>query len=105
MNESDTNLLEEKFDSPLYRRIGWTLVIGFAAALGALILFALLAEWMLEGETKHFDDTVLTGIHQYASPGLTSLMRVFTMLGSTTFLEVLGVLLVSLALRDRKSVV
>ncbi len=102
MSEPDTHLLEEKFDSPLYRRIGWTLVIGLASAVVALVLFALLADWMLEGETKHFDNTVLLGIHQYASPGLTRLMRVLTILGSTSFLIMLGAFLVLLAFRRRQ---
>ena len=73
--------------------------------LSALILFALLADWVLEGETKHFDAAVLTTIHQYSSPFLTSIMRVLTHLGSTTFLMLVSVFLVFLGLRRQRAAV
>jgi membrane-associated phospholipid phosphatase len=105
MTEGDNDSDEAKLDLPFYRRIGLTLLVGLAGAVAALILFALLAGWVLEGETKHFDDEVLATIHQYASPGLTSLMRLLTTLGSTFFLVLLGVFLFSLGIRRKRAVV
>src|SRR5581483_11774876 len=76
--------------SKLLSRLGLTLLFGLAAALGALLFFAWLADEMLEGDTRRFDEATRAAIHQYASPALTSLMRVVTMLGSVTFLAASG---------------
>ena len=61
----------------------WTAIIpvslGFAIA--SLILFAWLADEVLRKHTDRFDDTVRSVVHDYASPGLTALMRFVTNLG------------------------
>ena len=85
-------------NSPFYRRLGLTLLVGLAFAVGALI-FARLAAWVLEGETQYFDDAVRAMIHQSASPALTAVMRIVTMLGSTLFLVPLSVGVVVIFLR------
>lgn len=74
----------------LFRRLGARLAFALAAAMGALLLFALLAEDVLEGETMAFDGTVRSLVQQFASPDLTSAMRFVTMLGSTQTLVALG---------------
>lgn len=74
------------------RQLGLTLFVGLALAVGALLAFAALANEMLEGDTQHFDDWVRGGIHQYASPALTSFMRVVTVLGIPSVLLALSVL-------------
>lgn len=96
---------EPTLDLPFYRRASLRLLLGFATALGALIFFALLSEWVLEGETKHFDAVVLASIHQFASPPLTSLMRVLTHLGSTWFLTLVSVSLVFVGLKRQRAAV
>jgi membrane-associated phospholipid phosphatase len=63
------------------------LVIGLGAALAALLFFLWLAEEMLEGDTQAFDDSLRMLIHQYATPGLTALMQLFSFLGSLACLS------------------
>lgn len=104
MAEVDRDPLEATLESPFYRRIGLTLLIGLAGAVVSLVFFALLANWVLKGETEHFDDALLAAIHQYSSPALTLFMRFITTLGSTFFLIVLGVLLFSIALRRKRAI-
>jgi undecaprenyl-diphosphatase len=74
----------------LFRRFGARLAFALAAAMGALLIFALLAEDVLEGETMAFDGAVRSFVQQLASPDLTSAMRIVTMLGSTQTLVALG---------------
>lgn len=74
----------------LFRRLGARLAFALAAAMGALLIFALLAEDVLEGETMAFDGAVRSFVQQLASPDLTSAMRFATMLGSTQTLVALG---------------
>jgi undecaprenyl-diphosphatase len=74
----------------VFRRLGARLACALAAAMGALLLFALLAEDVLEGETMAFDGAVRSLVQQHASPALTSAMRFVTTLGSTQTLVVLG---------------
>jgi membrane-associated phospholipid phosphatase len=56
--------------------------ISLVAAIMALMLFAWLAEEVLEAGTQHFDDSVRAAVHQHASPAVTVLMRGITLLGS-----------------------
>ena len=65
-------------------------LIALATATGALVFFASMADEMLEGETRAFDDGVHSYVHQYASPALTSAMYLASVLSSITFLAVLG---------------
>lgn len=74
----------------LFRRLGARLACALAAATAALLLFALLAEDVLEGETMAFDGAVRSFVQQLASPALTSAMRFVTTLGSTQVLLALG---------------
>jgi len=74
----------------LFRRLGARLAFALAATVGALLIFALLAEDVLEGETMSFDGAVRSLVRQHASPALTSAMRFVTMLGSTQTLVALG---------------
>lgn len=62
--------------------------------MAALLLFAWLANEMLEGDTLRFDSAVRNAIHSWASPPLTAAMRGITQLGSPVFLIVISVVLV-----------
>lgn len=70
----------------LTRRLGLTLLVGLVFAAGALIFFARLADEMLEGDAKQFDDWVRSGVHQFASPSVTSAMRIVTVFGAPVVL-------------------
>lgn len=48
---------------------------------------------MAEGDTRGFDDTIRSFVHQYASPALTDVMRFASFLGSTLFLTIFGVVI------------
>ena len=50
-------------------------------SIASLVLFSWLADEVLRKHTDRFDDTVRSVIHDYASPGLTALMRFVTNLG------------------------
>lgn len=79
------------------------LYAGFAAAVTALLLFAWLANEMLEGDTLRFDSAVRNTVHSWASPPLTATMRGVTQLGSPTFLILISIVLVwQLAWMGRK---
>ncbi len=71
--------------------VGSILFLGLASAVGASFFFAWLADEVLEGDTKTFDQTVRVFVHGFASESLTALMRFITMLGSTLFLSSLCV--------------
>src|SRR5205085_5576172 len=73
------------------RIIGPIIIIGLVVAATAAVLFVWLAEEMLEGETRSFDEGVRAFVQQHAGPGLTSLMSAATLLGSTLVLIVLSV--------------
>jgi len=59
------------------------LLMSLAAAVSSLVLFTWLAEEMIEGTTARFDMSVRMWVHGFASPIMTSIMRVITDLGST----------------------
>ncbi|MGI8642134.1 MAG: phosphatase PAP2 family protein [Pyrinomonadaceae bacterium] len=71
--------------------VGSILFLGLASAVGALFFFAWLADEVLEGDAKTFDETVRVFVHGFASESLTALMQFITMLGSTLFLSFLCV--------------
>ena len=64
-----------------------------AAAAAALLIFAALALLVERGETLEFDLAVRAGVHSWAFPALTAVMRVITTLGSGYFLVPLAALL------------
>ncbi len=82
--------LPEKIRILLKRLPDHGLLIGLAAAVGALLFFAWLADEVLEGDTRYFDEQVRFLIHQAASPTITTLMEAITMLGASGVLLPLG---------------
>jgi undecaprenyl-diphosphatase len=73
------------------RRFGAWLACSLIAAVGALVFFSWLAEEVLEGETRAFDETARSIVRNYASPTLTSFMQQVTWLGSVTWLIAFGI--------------
>jgi undecaprenyl-diphosphatase len=71
-----------------------SLLLGLAAAIGALVFFGWLADEVLEGETRQFDEATRAAVHQLASPLLTTIMRGFSFAGSTISLTVATVVVV-----------
>jgi len=63
-------------------RLSTPLVAGLGCAVIFLVLFAMLAEEMLEGDTRQFDDTVRLFVHAHSSAGLTAIMRFLSAVGS-----------------------
>ncbi len=75
--------------------MGKTLAVAFAATLMALA-FALLGGEVLEGDTRHFDAAMLQGAQALrdAHPGMVTVMRDFSGLGSTAVLTLFTLLTV-----------
>ena len=63
-----------------------SLVIGFVAAVAALIFFAWLTDEVLEGDSQRFDEVTRLAVHQFASPAMTRVMRGISFLGDSLFL-------------------
>jgi undecaprenyl-diphosphatase len=57
-------------------------VAGFGGAVIFLFLFGFLAEKMLKGNTRHFDDTVRLFAHAHSFTELTAIMRFLSVVGS-----------------------
>ena len=85
-----------KLAGSLRLALGLELLIGMMLALTAVFFFGWLASEMREGETARFDDAVRGFVHTFASPVLTEMMRVFSFLGSTLFLVLLGIAVVGI---------
>jgi membrane-associated phospholipid phosphatase len=68
------------------------LVVGFLLALSALLLFAWIAEEMLEGDTARFDLRVTTLVHARSTSQLTAAMKALTVLGSSLVMAPLALL-------------
>jgi undecaprenyl-diphosphatase len=81
-----------KFFGSLRLALGSVLFFGMTLAIAALFFFGWLADEMLEGDTKHFDDTIRAFVHEFAAPALTKTMQLASFLGSTLFLIVFGLL-------------
>ena len=81
--------------------LGTLLFAGMLAAIAALFFFGWLAEEMLDGDTRRFDESVRQFVHEFASPAMTIIMQTSSFLGSTLFLIVFGVIIV-IALYLRK---
>ena len=83
-----------------YQFVSLSLLLGLAAAIGALIFFGWLADEVLEGETRHFDEVTRAAVHQFASPVLTTIMRGLSFVGSTLALTIASIaVVVCLAMR------
>jgi membrane-associated phospholipid phosphatase len=74
--------------------LGVWLSLGLAGAIVALVFFSWLASEMLEGETGAFDEAVRTFVHNHASPTLTTILQMVTLLGSVMWLVAFGVCVV-----------
>jgi undecaprenyl-diphosphatase len=77
---------------------GSAISISLVAAMLSLLLFAWLAEEVLESETLRFDNYVRAGVHSWASPGLTRLMQIMSWIGAINFLGGFVVFCVALLL-------
>ena len=70
------------------------ILLGLAAAIGALVFFGWLADEVLEGETRQFDEATRAAVHQLASPALTTIMRGVSFTGSTISLTIATIIVV-----------
>ncbi len=68
---------------------GLLLLVALFLAAASLAGFAWLAEEMLEGDTRRFDDLVRTAVHGFAAPGVTHVMQALSVLGSVAVTIVL----------------
>ncbi len=75
---------------------GLASLVGLAVAMLALFLFGWLADEMLEGDTRAFDEQVRSATHAVASPGLTHAAELVSLLGGPAVLAALGVLLTAI---------
>lgn len=71
------------------RAIGITLVVSLALSALALILFAWLADEVMDGGTAVFDNGIRTAVHGLANPALTHAMFLITHLGDPNTLTLL----------------
>lgn len=71
-----------------------SLLLGLAAAIGALVFFGWLADEALEGETRQFDEATRAAVHQLASPLMTTIMQGFSFIGSTLALTLATIFVV-----------
>ena len=71
-----------------YEFISLSLLLGLIAAIATLVFFGWLTSEVLEGETRHFDETTRAAVHQLASPLLTTIMRGISLAGSTLVLAI-----------------
>jgi len=83
-----------KFFGSMRVALGSLLFAGMLLAIAALFFFGWLADEMLEGDTRNFDETVRMFVHEWASPFLTGVMQTASFLGSTLFLILFGVIIV-----------
>jgi undecaprenyl-diphosphatase len=70
----------------LFEFISLSLFLGLTAAIGTIVFFGWLADEVLDGETRQFDEATRAAVHQLASPAMTTAMRGISFLGSTLFL-------------------
>ena len=68
--------------SGMPRTLPWRTLIHFAIAAAATLLFAKLAEEVIEGEYDAFDRAMALSIHRIATPVLDQVMIAVTNLGS-----------------------
>lgn len=104
---AETTPRDQRLSRRLKRWLGWTLLCGLISALGALLFLAWLANEVLKGDTRQFDEAARALVHQHASPPLTALMRSVTVLGTPTLLLMVSgaVIILFLMLRWRRAAV
>jgi undecaprenyl-diphosphatase len=68
------------------------LILGFLAAVGALLFFAWIAEEMLDGDTIQFDALVRSAVHAHSTDQLTTVMKFLTDFGSSAAMAPLAIL-------------
>ncbi|WP_161798209.1 phosphatase PAP2 family protein [Aneurinibacillus tyrosinisolvens] len=71
------------------RRLQFTYV--FSLSLAAAICFSIVAGLVSTHEIARFDNIVISFIQGYESPALTKVMKLFTFIGSTSFVAILSV--------------
>jgi len=71
------------------------LTVGLLAAIATLVFLGWLADEVLEGSTRQFDDATRAAVHTLASPPLTLFMRAISFLGSTEFLTVATIIAIT----------
>jgi len=75
----------------LLELVSLSLLLGLTAAIVTLVFLGWLADEVLDGETRHFDDVTRAAVHTFASPNLTTFMRGISFLGSTVFLTLVTI--------------
>jgi len=70
----------------LLELISVSLTVGLLMAIATLVFLGWLADEVLDGETRQFDDATRAAVHTFASPSLTLFMRAISFLGSSQFL-------------------
>jgi membrane-associated phospholipid phosphatase len=78
-----------------------SLLIGLAAAIGALVFFGWLTDQVFEGDSQQFDEATREAVHQFASPALTVIMRGLSFVGSTIALTIGTIIAVILFARHK----
>lgn len=73
---------------PLLSRLATPLFVSLACAVVSVVLFAALADEMLEGDTYQFDAAVRQFVHSHSSARLTAAMQFFTLVGSSLFVSI-----------------
>jgi undecaprenyl-diphosphatase len=73
------------------RKAGLALFASLALAAGVLVFLSWLAEEVMEGDTRLFDEAVRAAVNGYAGPRLTEAMLVVTYFGSTIVISSLSV--------------
>ena len=102
-NSQVTGPEETPEPTPLFEA---AILASLGAAMLALFLFAWLGNEMLQGDTRHFDQTVRAWAHSYASPAMTRAMNAISLLGYNILLAELVIALAVFAkLRWRRAAV
>ncbi len=81
--------------------LGLVLVLGLLLGLGALALFAALADQVLEQDAERLDNTVLAILRLFESPALTAVAHGLSALGVEVLAVILVLVLIALAVQRR----
>jgi undecaprenyl-diphosphatase len=72
-------------------RLSTPLVAGLGCAVIFLVLFGFLAEEMLKGDTRQFDDAVRLFAHTHSSTQITAIMRFLSVVGSPLVVTLIAI--------------